>query len=391
MRPCRSVALEWGSVVAQAFWLEEKRVEGGRLVIEAGGAWDITHAGALETRLKAARPPDARHVTFDIAGVERLDTAGAWLLHRTVKEYGAAGIIAEFAGIRPEHRVMLEQVAANDRPRDSGPPRPNALLQILARTGVATLEALEEGRQVVGFLGQVMTTLLGTLVRPHRLRLTSLVHHMEQVGLDALPIVGLLSFLIGVVLAFQGAVVLQRFGAEIFVVDLIAISVLREIGILMTAIVVAGRSGSAFAAAIGSMMVREEVDAMRTLGLDPMEVLVLPRLLALAIALPLLAFFADMMGLLGGGIMTWAVLDIAPTVYLERLGDAVGIWSFWTGMIKAPVFGVIIAIVGCLEGFRVSGSAESVGRQTTRAVVTSLFLVIVVDALFSIFFSTVGV
>ena len=286
---------------------------------------------------------------------------------------------------------MLEQVAAADRPAEVVPPGPGTLVRILARVGAGTLDAIEESRQVVGFFGRVMSSLLGTLARPHRLRLTALVSHMEQVGFNALPIVGLLSFLIGVVLAYQGAVVLQRFGAEIFVVNLIAISVLREIGILLTAIVVAGRSGSAFAAAIGSMMVHEEVDAMRTLGLDPMEVLVLPRLLALALTMPLLAFFADMMGLLGGGIMAWVVLDIAPTLFLERLGDAVSVWSFWTGMIKAPVFGVIIAVVGCLEGFRVSGSAESVGRQTTRAVVTSLFLVIVADALFSIFFSTVGV
>jgi phospholipid/cholesterol/gamma-HCH transport system permease protein len=214
---------------------------------------------------------------------------------------------------------------------------------------------------------------------------------MEQVGLNALPIVGLISFLIGIVLAYQGAQTLRQFGAEVFVVDLIGISMLREIGILLTAIVVAGRSGSAFAAAVGSMMVHEEVDAMRTLGLDPMEVLVLPRLLALVLTLPMLAFFSDMMGLLGGGLMSWVVLDITPVVYIERMNNAVGLWTFWVGIIKAPFFGFLIAMVGCLEGFRVSGSAESVGQQTTRAVVTSLFLVIVVDALFSIFFSTVGV
>ncbi len=377
--------------MAEAFWLEEKNGEGDRLIFEAGGAWDVRHAGGLERRLRNVHPPATRNVTFDITAVERLDTAGAWLLHRVIKSFGEAGIVIEYAGVRPEHKVMLEQVAAADRPAEVPPKPSGSLVEILARLGAGTLEAVEEMRQVVGFFGRVMVVLAGTLVRPHRLRFTALVSHMEHVGFNALPIVGLLSFLIGVVLAYQGAVVLQRFGAEIFVVNLIAISVLREIGILLTAIVVAGRSGSAFAAAIGSMMVHEEVDAMRTLGLDPMEVLVLPRLLALAITMPLLAFFADMMGLLGGGIMCWAVLDIAPTVYLERLGDAVGIWSFWTGMIKAPVFGIIIAVVGCLEGFRVSGSAESVGRQTTRAVVTSLFLVIVADAMFSIFFAKVGV
>ena len=228
-------------------------------------------------------------------------------------------------------------------------------------------------------------------MRPSRIRLTPFPAHLELVGLNALPIVGLISFLIGVVLAYQGAVQLQRFGAEVFVVDLIGVSVLREIGILLTAIVVAGRSGSAFAAAIGSVKLYQEVDAMRTLGLDPMETLVLPRVLALVVAMPLLCFFSDLMGLLGGGVMAWAVLGIGPGLYIERLHDAVGLWAFWVGMIKAPVFGFVIAMVGCMEGLRVEGSADSVGRQTTRAVVASIFLVIVLDAVFSIFFSIVGV
>jgi len=184
---------------------------------------------------------------------------------------------------------------------------------------------------------------------------------------------------------------LQRFGAEIFVVNLIAVSVLREIGILLTAIVVAGRSGSAFTAQIGSMKVREEVDAMRTLGLDPMEVLVLPRVLALVIAMPLLAVFADIMGLIGGAVMSWVVLDIPVNLFLERMATAVGVWSLWTGLIKAPVFGLLIAVVGCFEGLQVGGSAESVGSQTTRSVVEAIFLVIVADAMFSILFSLIGI
>jgi phospholipid/cholesterol/gamma-HCH transport system permease protein len=214
---------------------------------------------------------------------------------------------------------------------------------------------------------------------------------MEEVGFNALPIVGLISLLIGVVLAYQGAVQLQKFGAQVFVVNLVGVSVLREVGILLTAIVVAGRSGSAFAASIGSMVIREEVDAMRTLGLSPVEVLVLPRILALVLMMPVLAFFADLMGLLGGMLMCWLALDVTPVVFVDRLRAAVGVSHFWVGMVKAPVFGFIIGLIGCLDGLRVAGSAESVGRQTTRAVVTSIFLVIVADAFFSIFFSYVGI
>jgi phospholipid/cholesterol/gamma-HCH transport system permease protein len=193
------------------------------------------------------------------------------------------------------------------------------------------------------------------------------------------------------VLAYQGATQLQKFGAEVFVVDLIGVSVLREIGILLTAIVVAGRSGSAFTAQIGSMKVNEEVDAMRTLGLDPIQVLVIPRVLALVLMLPLLAFFSDMMGLLGGGLMAWSVLDVSPGQFIERLNSSIGLWTFWVGIIKAPVFGLLIALVGCYEGLQVANSAESVGSRTTRSVVESIFLVMIVDAVFSIFFAYIGI
>ncbi len=374
----------------QAGWLKTSERDGG-LLLQAGGAWDVGSVARLDAELRGLAPRERAPLTVDLAGVERLDTAGAWLIHRTLRDMRQAGMTAETRAVTPDFRVMLEQVAANDRPCEVAPPPVNALVACVNRVGEGTLDALEEARQVLGFFGLIMLTWARTLARPGRLRGTPLVYHMEQVGVNALPIVGLISFLIGVVLAYQGAVQLQRFGAEIFVVNLIGVSVLREIGILLTAIVVAGRSGSAFAAQIGSMVVHEEVDAMRTLGLGPVEVLVLPRVLALVVMLPILAFWADLMGLLGGGIMAWLVLDISPGLYIDRLRDAVGLWSFWVGIIKAPVFGFLIAMVGCLEGMRVSGSAESVGRQTTRAVVTSIFLVIVVDALFSIFFSFVGV
>jgi len=223
--------------------------------------------------------------------------------------------------------------------------------------------------------------------RPGRLRLTATVQQMEVAGLDAMPIVGLLSFLIGVVMAYQGADQLRRFGAEIYTVNLLGISILRELGVLLSAIIIAGRSGSAFTAQIGTMQVNQEIDALRTLGLDPVEVLVLPRVLGLVLTLPLLVFYADFMGLIGGGLMSWATLGIGAPAFLEQLRSAITEWTLWVGVIKAPFFAAIIAMVGCYEGFNVSGSADSVGRLTTQSVVESIFLVIVADAAFSILFS----
>ncbi|MBL6954442.1 MAG: MlaE family lipid ABC transporter permease subunit [Alphaproteobacteria bacterium] len=372
-------------------WLNAAAEAGGAVLLQAGGHWDARNVTRLDQLLRGLAPSNGAAVILDLTQVERLDTAGAWLLYRTRREVRARGGRADYTGLTPAHEAMLEQVEANDQPAEIEPPREPALLAMLGRVGDGTVDVMIEARQQVAFLGLLLVTLAGTLRHPGRLRLVPLVYHMEKVGFNALPIVGLISFLIGVVLAYQGATQLQRFGAEIFVVNLVGVSVLREIAILLTAIVVAGRSGSAFTAEIGSMVVNEEVDAMRTLGLDPMEVLVLPRVLALVITLPLLAFFADMMGLFGGMLMCWGTLDISPGLFLERLQGAVSLWSFWVGIIKAPFFAFLIAMVGCLEGLRVTRSAESVGQQTTRSVVTGIFLVIVVDAMFSVFFAAVGV
>ena len=372
-------------------WLKQAGDEGGGVLLQVGGQWNARNVTRLDRELRGLANTGLASLTVDLAEVERLDTAGAWLLYRTLKESRETGARAEYAGLSPAHAAMLDTVAANDRPREIEPPQSSALVTLLDRLGRGALDVVEEAKQQIAFLGLILATLARSLRHPSRLRIVPLVHHMEKVGLNALPIVGLISFLIGVVLAYQGATQLQRFGAEIFVVNLIAVSVLREIAILLTAIVVAGRSGSAFTAEIGSMVVNEEVDAMRTLGLDPIEVLVLPRVLALVITLPLLAFFADMMGLFGGMLMCWGALDISPGLFLERLQGAVSLWSFWVGIIKAPVFAFLIAMVGCLEGLRVTRSAESVGQQTTRSVVTGIFLVMVVDAIFSIFFAAVGV
>ncbi len=378
------------AMASDAGWIETRR-DGDRFVVTLGGRWNIGEAARLDRDLGGLSPDGAKAVTIDIGGVERLDTAGAWIVFRTLKRLRGEGCDAAFTGARPEQKVLLDLVEANDTPVECRPPREPPVRAVVAHVGRATLEVLDSTRKIIAFLGITALALAGSVFRPKRIRWTALVSHMEKTGLDAVPIVGLISFLIGVVLAYQGADQLRRFGAEIFVIDLVGISVLREIGILLTAIVVAGRSGSAFTAAIGSMKVREEIDAMRTLGLDPMEVLVVPRLLALVITLPLLAFLADMMGLLGGGLMAWVGLGITPGQVIERLGSAVPLWSFWVGIIKAPVFAFLIGMIGCYEGFQVAGSAESVGQHTTKSVVEAIFLVIVVDAAFSIMFAYLGV
>ncbi len=366
---------------------------GGTLV--ATGDWSVEHAQALDRRLdrvldRIAARPGRWVVRLD--GIARLDSAGAWLLHRTRGELESAGATVELVGLGAAQVELLERVA-NAASGHELPPAPEArwVRRELARLGAATLGTIAEATALLGFFGALVTTAVLTLLRPWRLRVTAFSAHVVRTGLEALPIVGLLSLLIGMVLAFQGATELARFGADLFTVNLLAISILREIGVLMTAIIVAGRSGSAFTAQIGTMVVNEEVDAMRTLGLDPMEVLVLPRVLALMVVLPLLALFANVMGLIGGGMMTLLVLDIPISLFLEQLRGAAGPMQLFVGLVKAPVFAFVIAMVGCRNGLRVEGDAASVGRLTTQAVVTSIFLVIVIDAAFAITFSLLGI
>jgi phospholipid/cholesterol/gamma-HCH transport system permease protein len=260
-----------------------------------------------------------------------------------------------------------------------------------ARIGRITIGLVQRGGELLGFVGLISIISFRTLRRPRHIRFTALISHMEQTGVDALPIVGLLSFLIGVVMAFQGADQLRRFGAEIYTVNLLGVAILRELGVLLAAIIIAGRTGSAFTAQIGTMKVNEEVDALQVLGLDPVEVLVLPRLTALMLTMPLIVFYANLMALAGGALMAWATLNIPFPVFLSQLRGAISGWTFWLGVLKAPFFAGIIALTGCYEGLRVSRSAESVGRQTTRSVVESIFLIIVADALFSILFSYLNI
>ncbi|HVH75063.1 MAG TPA: MlaE family lipid ABC transporter permease subunit [Stellaceae bacterium] len=375
------------AAVTATFALAEE--EGGSIVLRAAGEWLVATAGALDERLRRLEVPRGRSVTLDLAAVERLDTAGAWLVLRTEHDLAARGNAVEIKNLHAEFAPLLAQLRAGGMLAPARHPRPahHTLIGFIARIGEITLGLFARGYSILSFFGLVSIT-IGTLVlHPRRLRLTPVVAQMEQTGVNALPIVGLLSFLIGIVLAYQGADQLRRFGAEIYTVDLLGVGVLRELGVLMTAIIIAGRSGSAFTAQIGTMRVNEEVDALRTLGLDPVEVLVTPRLIALLVTLPMLTLFSDFMGLLGGALMAWNSLDITIPQFLAELRYALSNWTFWIGLIKAPFFAVIIALIGCYEGFQVSRSAESVGRLTTLSVVEAIFLVIVVDAGFSILFS----
>jgi phospholipid/cholesterol/gamma-HCH transport system permease protein len=374
-------------------WLTGAR-EGDRLLIEAGGAWtleELVRLDAARQTLLVAAEADGAAARIDLAALDALDTAGAWLLHQLERNLESLGWRVELVGLRDGHAALLAEIGRLQAPPPAPAAEINPFVRVLANLGRNTLAAGAEAARLLSFYGQTVLTLARVLLRPSRLRLTSLTHHLEQTCVNALPVVGLISFLIGIVMAYQGADQLRRFGAEIFTVDLLAISALREIGILLTAVVVAGRSGSAFTAQIGMMKVNEEIDALRTLGLDPLEVLVLPRLLALMIALPLLAFFADIMALFGGGVMCAFVLDISPDQYINRLSEAIWPRTFWVGIVKAPVFAFVIAMVGCYEGLTVDGSAESVGRKTTLSVVVAIFLVIVCDAIFSIVFSSLGI
>ncbi len=365
--------------------------ESGIWHLTMSGRWTTMRIALVDPLLRALELPQDGQAVIDCTEVEALDTAGAWLIDRTERALSQRGVSVALENIEHNQNQLLMTVRANDAECPEPPAPTNAFIALVERVGMATVQAAIEARDLLNFLGHAVIVLGRSIRHPGNVRMTSLVHHIEQAGLNALPIVGLISFLIGIVLAFQGAEQLSKFGAQIFTVNIVSQGILREMGVLLTAIMLAGRSGSAFTAQIGTMKVREEVDAMRTIGLDPMEVLVLPRIWALVISLPLLAFFANIMGLLGGAIMATVVLDVTFFQFARQLSEAVTLWTFWIGIIKAPVFGFIIGLVGCYEGMRVSGSAESVGRMTTRAVVESIFLVIVLDALFSILFAVLGV
>lgn len=366
-------------------WVRASR-DGAGLVLAAGGRWQLGASAALDAELARLELSGVTHARFDLSALEALDTAGAWLLYRTQHRLEQSGASVEIAGAAPQDAALLQRMAPRER-RSLLRPQISPLRSMVERVGRATIAQAYEARDLLNFFGLVCVTAARVLLHPGRVRFTSVAAHIEQVGFNAMPIVGLLAFLIGIVLAYQGADQLRAFGAQIYTINLLGISVLREIGVLLTAILIAGRSGSAFTAEIGTMKVNEEVDAMQTLGLDVTEVLVLPRLLAVIVALPLLVFFADMAALAGGAMMSTIALDFSVPQFINQLQAAVRFSTYWTGLIKAPVFAALIGLVGCYEGLKVEGGAESVGRMTTKAVVVSIFLVIVADAIFSVVFS----
>ena len=355
--------------------------EGARL--RCGGGWTVQGIAALERQLDAIAWPATGELVVDGSAISMLDTAGAWVLHRTTSALGHAGRAVRVEGLRPEFASLVELIGAKELALDAhAPPSPGWL----ERIGRRSWAAVEGGTGYLAFVGESFLALLRSLLEPRRLRWRAILHNVQTAGVEALPITGLLSFLLGIVIAYQGADQLQRFGANIFVADLVGISMLRELSPLMTAIIIAGRSGSAYTAQIGTMKVTEEIDALRTIGVPPLELLVLPKMIALVIVMPLLTVYTDVAGVLGGMLMARFQLGVGYDAFLDRLDDAIVLSTYWTGLAKAPVFATIVALVGCHRGFQVTGSAESVGTQTTMSVVQSIFLVIVTDAMFSIVF-----
>lgn len=353
-------------------------------VMRCSGVWTLQGIPLLERHIAQLSWPTSGSLIFDGEAVDSLDTAGAWLIYRTLGQLERMGLAVTIQGLRPEHDALLQLIQTHAAGERAPIPASHGLLNQLGRN---IWRHLDEFNGLLAFLGEISVAMLRSLAHPSRFRWRAILYNLQIAGFNALPIVGLLAFLMGVVVAYQGAVQLVRYGANIFVADLVGLSILREMAPLLTAIIVAGRSGSAYAAQIGTMKVTEEIDAMHTIGVSPMDLLVLPKVLALMVALPLLTVYADILGVLGGAIVAQAQLDVGFADFLDRFDDAIKMKSFLAGLGKAPVFAVIIALVGCFQGLRVSGSTDSVGRQTTASVVQAIFLVIVFDALFSVILS----
>jgi len=363
-----------------------------RLEFAAVGSWTSAHSELLERLVDTAalQVANARSIAINMAGVQALDTLGAWLLERLIRSWRERGHDAAFTSLPEHYRGLLEEVR-----RLNLQARP---LRVRSNPVISTLESL--GRTTIGFRGNILAflemfgalsvALTRVLLRPLGFRLTSAVHHLHRVAWQAIPIVLLITFLIGGIIAQQGFFHFRKFGADAYVVDMVSILMIREIGVLIVAIMVAGRSGSAFTAELGSMKMREEIDALRTMGFDPIEVLILPRILALVCALPILTFFGSMAALYGAGLVAWLYGGMSPEIFVARLREAISVTHFEVGMIKAPFMALVIGVVACSEGLRVKGSAESLGRQTTTSVVKSIFLVIVLDGMFAIFFASIG-
>jgi phospholipid/cholesterol/gamma-HCH transport system permease protein len=365
---------------ASEFHVESK---GDRLRLS--GHLTVANLHRAQQALVGQKAKGQRWQAIDISALETLDTSGAYWLTDLARDI-------PLAGASDEQRALLSLIANLQAAVPSAAPsRQPAFRAALIGIGKYMGNLSRESGRVITFMGQAVLALGAAIRRPHHLRMTSIVHHIEAIGIQALPIIGLIAFLIAIVLAYQGVAQLRPYGGEQFTVDLVAISILREMGVLLTAIMVAGRSGSAFTAEIGVMKANEEVDALKVMGIEPFEVLVVPRLIAIIIALPLLTFFANMLGIIGGYFITTALIDISLAEYLNRIHVSAQWHDFFVGMIKAPVFAFFIGLIGCMHGLRVTGSAESIGRETTTSVVKGIFIVLVLDAFFSILFQQVGI
>jgi phospholipid/cholesterol/gamma-HCH transport system permease protein len=360
--------------------------------LRPGGSWIAVNAAALE-QLSGAVAPQLDHsasVRLDMTEVGELDTLGAWLFEKMARRVASAGHRADVIGLADNYVGLIEEVRQVNRQVPTPVPARNPIIVKVGDIGRSTLDAREDVIAFLQMLGSLCIALLGVLRRPRSLRLTSLTYQLYRVGWQAIPIVVLITFLIGAIIAQQGIFHFRKFGADSYVVDMVGILVLRELGVLIVAIMVAGRSGSAYTAELGSMKMREEIDALSTMGLNPIEVLMLPRIIALVCALPILSFIGSMAALYGGGLVAWFYGGMGPAIFIARLHEAVSVTHFEVGIIKAPFMALVIGIVACSEGLRVKGSAESLGKQTTTSVVKSIFLVIVLDGLFAVFFASIG-
>lgn len=372
----------------QKGWLKVGWTE-KNLQISAGGFWTINQVTDLQSAVDGLEVAHSAHTDVDFHEVERMDTAGACLAAQLLDRLDGTTSYRVHSNQNVES--ILETVKRYKPEAASRRKKSNTIYGFIERIGKATLDAIDLAACFLVFLGDITRHLILTIVRPARFRFSQTMTQIELSGFNAIPIISLISFLIGIVIAYQGALQLGKLGAEIYTIDLLAVTILREMGILLAAIVIAGRSGSTFAAEIGSMKLNEELDAMHTIGMNPMEVLVLPRVIGLTLSLPILTLIANLFGIIGGGLMVWLVMDISPTLFINQFVNSLSPWTFWVGIMKAPVFATIIAVIGCYEGMQVSGSAESLGSHTTRAVVESIFLIIVFDALFSIFYGVIGI
>ena len=365
---------------------------GDVLELRPGGSWTAANVTTLEalSDAVAAQLDRANAVEVDLAEVRELDTLRAWLLEKVSRRAISAGHRADLVGIADNYAGLIEEVRQVNRRTPAPVPAQNPFLVKLNDIGRSTVDATEDLTVFLRMLGSLFLAIFGVLRRPRSLRLTSLIYQLYRVGWQAIPIIVMITFLIGAIIAQQGIFHFRKFGADSYVVDMVGILVLRELGVLIVAIMVAGRSGSAYTAELGSMKMREEIDALSTMGLDPVEVLIVPRVIALICALPILSFIGSMAALYGGGLVAWFYGGMEPAIFIARLHDAVSVSHFEVGIIKAPFMALVIGIVACSEGLRVKGSAESLGKQTTTSVVKSIFLVIVLDGLFAIFFASIG-